>query len=157
MGYAQIASQGLASAGKIYGAKMTENSDNAAAAMLQQEAGASVASGIQGAINDRRQANYVASDAMARAAAGGVSGSSPSVLSVTSQIKEQGEYKALTSIYQGEDRAAEIRSRADQYTAEGRAAMVGGWASGMSNVLQGGTTFYDKYGAGAPGSAPLAA
>jgi hypothetical protein len=151
--YASLAQMGLSAGGKMYGGRMQEQSDRYASGVLGQEAGASVASGIQGAIADKRYTNYVASSAAARAAGTGTTGTSPSVLNVIGNIQSQGEYKALTSLYTGQDRANELLSRAQGITREGRAAQTAGWLSGMSNVLTGGMNWYTKYGAGGvPGS-----
>lgn len=150
---AAIAQTALSAGGKAYAGRMQANSDNYAAGILQQEAGASVASGIQGAIADKRYTNYVASSAAARSASSGTTGTSPSILNVIGNIQSQGEYKALTSIYTGEDRAQELLTRANQFKYEGKASRTSGWLSGISSVLSGGVNWYDKYkGAGVPGS-----
>lgn len=147
---AMIASTALQAGGKIQAGHMAQQSDNYAAEVLHQEAGASVASGIQGAINDTRQARYVASRAIATAAGTGGGGSDPTVNNIIANINSQGEYKALTSIYQGRDRASEISSRAAQLTYEGKASDTAGWMSGISSVLTGGQSFMSKYGQDGP-------
>jgi len=146
--YASLAQLGLSAGGKFMAGRMQRQSDQYAVGVLGQEANASAASGIQGAIADKRYTNYVASSAAARAAASGTTGTSPTVLNVLSNIQSQGEYKALNSIYTGEDRANELLSRATGLRREGQAAQTSGWLSGISSVLSGGVSWYNKYGAG---------
>lgn len=151
---AGLVQTGLGFGGRMYAGRMQNQSDTYAANVLGQEAGASVASGIQGAIADKRYTNYVTGSAAARAASTGTTGTSPSVLNVIGNIKSQGEYKALTSLYAGEDRATELASRAAQFRREGSAAQTSGWLSGINSVLTDGMNWYKKYGAGgAPGAA----
>lgn len=144
---ALIAGTALSVGGKIAGGYATRNAMDASAAELQQEAGQSVASGIQGAIQDRRRAAYVASNAQARIAGAGLTTTGTSAQEVIGQIKGEGEYKALTSLYQGYDRSSELNFRAGQMRTEGSNAITAGWLSGMSSVLSGGSSFYDKIGA----------
>ncbi|MGH8266797.1 MAG: hypothetical protein ACRETS_05710, partial [Steroidobacteraceae bacterium] len=139
---------------KIYGGMRTKAADDYSAALLEQEAGQSVASGIQGAIMERRKATYVASSARARIAAGGLATTGPSAIATVGQIRGQGEYNALTSLYGGYDRAAELAAHGSALRNEGGAASTAGWLSGVSSVLTGGTSFYDKYGATASPTSP---
>lgn len=133
--------------GKVSAGYAQKGALDASATELSQEAGQSVASGIQGAIQDRRRATYVASNARARTASSGVATTGTSAITNVGQIRGEGEYRALTSLYQGEDRASELNYRGDQMRTEGSNAVTTGWLSGMSSVLSGGSSFYSKYGA----------
>jgi hypothetical protein len=133
--------------GKVSGGYAQRNALNASAGQLEQEAGQSVASGIQGAIQDRRRASYVASNARASTAAAGLTTTGTSAIENVGQIRGEGEYRALTSLYQGQDRANELDFRASGMRTEGSNAIRSGWLSGMSSVMSGGSSFYDKYGA----------
>lgn len=144
---ALLAGTALGAYGKVKGGYDQRSALNASASELQQEGGQSVASGIQGAIQDRRRATYVASNARAETAAGGLATTGTSAIANVGQIRGEGEYRALTSMYQGYDRANELNFRAGSMRAEGSNAVKSGWLSGMSTVLSGGTSFYDKYGA----------
>jgi len=137
----------LSVTGKIAGGQAQKRADDYAAASLSQEAGQSVASGIQGAIMDRRKAAYVASSARARIAGSGLATTGTSAIKTVGDIRGTGEYNALTSLYQGEDRALELGIRATGLRNEGSAAQTAGWIGGVSTVLSGGQSFYDKYGA----------
>lgn len=144
---AMLAGTALGAYGKISGGYAQRTALDKSAAQLDQEAGQSVAAGIQGAIQDRRRATYVASNARAATAAGGFTTTGTSAIANVGQIRGEGEYRALTSLYQGYDRAKELSDRASGMRIEGSNAIKSGWLSGMSTVLSGGTSFYDKYGA----------
>lgn len=135
-------------AGTVVGGYMKKKSDDQSAALLQQEAGQSTASGIQGMIAENRKATYVASNARARSVAGGLASTSPSVINNAGLIKGQGAYNALTDLYQGSDRASELDSRAIGMQNEGNAAVASGWIGGISHVMDGAgdNSFYAKYG-----------
>lgn len=131
---------------KVAGGIRQKQAMDAAAGELDTEAGQSVASGIQGAIQDRRKATYIASNAQARTAGSGLATTGASAIANQGQIMGQGEYNARTAIYQGEDRANELTFRGTQMRAEGSASQTAGFESGVSSVLKGGQSFFDKYG-----------
>jgi hypothetical protein len=144
---ALLAGTAISGYSKVYGGMKQKQADDYSASLLSQEAGQSVASGIQGAIQDRRRAAYVASSARAKIAGSGLTTTGTSAISTVGQIRGEGEYRALTSLYQGSDRALELNVRGAGLQDEGDAAQKAGWISGISSVLTGGTSFYDKYGA----------
>jgi hypothetical protein len=125
----------------------TKSADDAAANQMTQEAGQSVAAGIQGAEAMRRRTGYVASNAQAKIAGGGLSTTGTSAQTVLGNIKGQGEYEALTSLYQGNDRANELQFRASQMENAGTNAVAAGFIGGATSVLSSGSSFYSKYGA----------
>jgi hypothetical protein len=140
----------LSAGGKIAGGYAQRGALDASASEIQQEGGESIASGIQGAIMDRRRATYVASSARARTAAGGLTTTGTSAIANVGQIRGQGEYNAQTALYQGQDRANELAYRASQMRTQGGNAVVGGWVAGMNNVLKSpeASSFFDKYAKG---------
>lgn len=142
-----MAGTALGAYGKISGGYAQKGALDAGAAQLQQEAGQSVAAGIQGSIQDRRRATYVASNARAATAGGGFATTGTTDVANVGAIRGEGEYRALTSLYQGQDRASELDARAAGMRNEGSNAVKAGWLSGASTVLSGGMSFYDKYGA----------
>lgn len=146
---ALIAGTAISAGSQVYGGMQKKKADDYAAAQLGQEAGQSTASGIQGAIEQRRRASYVASSARARIAGSGMATTGPSAITTVGGITGEGEYRAGTALYQGEDRAQELRYRAAGLRSEGSAAETAGWLGGISSVMTGGMSFYDKYGAAA--------
>lgn len=145
--YTALAGTAISVIGKVSSGYAQKGALDSSATQLQQEAGQSVASGIQGAIQDRRRATYVASNARAATAAAGLATTGTSAIANVGAIRGEGEYRALTSLYQGEDRASELNYRASGMRTAGSNAVTSGWISGMSSVLSGGSSFYDKYGA----------
>lgn len=125
--------------GKLRSGYAQKGALDAASNELTQEAGQSVAAGIQGAEAQRRRTAYVAGNAQARIASGGLATTGPSAQSVIGGIKGQGEYEALTQLYQGEDRASELDFRANQMRTQGTNAVTAGWL--------GGTSMFAKYAA----------
>lgn len=147
MGATAMIGLAVSAGSKIYGGIQQKRADDQSAAELSQEAGQSVASGIQGAIQDRRKATYVASAAQARTAGSGLATTSPTAINTAGLIEGQGEYNARTAMYQGEDRASELNFRAGTMQNEGNAAETAGYLSAAGTVIGGGKSFYDKYGA----------
>ena len=137
----------LGAASKVKAGYAQKGALDASANELTQEAGQSVAAGIQGQEAQNRRTDYVVSNAKSRIAGGGLTTTGTSAEEVIGGIKGQGEYEALTQLYQGEDRANELDFRAGQMRTQGSNAVTGGWIGGLSTVLSGGTSFYDKYGA----------
>lgn len=147
------ATAAITAAAEIYKGYKTAQADRYSADLLNQEAGQSVASGIQGSIMARRRGVYVASQARARTAGSGLATTSPSAISNIGQIRGQAEYSALTQLYQGEDRSQELQVRAGGLRDEANASVIGGWLSGISTAAGGYGSFFAKYGQqGSPGS-----
>lgn len=128
-------------AAKIYQGVQQKQAYDRSAAETAQEAGQSVAAGIQGAQQQRRKGAYVASQAQARIAASGLTTTSGSAVNTIGDIRGQGEYNALTALYQGEDRGSELNYRAATARSEGQAAET----AGVINAAAGGMSFYNKY------------
>ncbi len=133
---------GVTAIGKVAGGYSQKKALDSSASELEQEGGQSVAAGIQGAIQDRRRAAYVASNARAAIAGSGMATTGTTAERVVGDIRGEGEYRALTSLYQGEDRANELDYRAGQMRTGGSNAVKAGWLSGISTVLSSGS-FYD--------------
>jgi hypothetical protein len=131
----------LSAAGKISAGNAQRGALDASANELTQEAGQSVAAGIQGAEAQRRRTGYVASNAQARIAGGGLTTTGTSAQETIGGIKGQGEYEALTQLYQGEDRANELDFRGNQMRVQGSNAVRAG-------IMAGTTSFFDQYAHG---------
>ena len=134
-------SAAFTAAAKIYQGVQQKRADDQSSAVMATEAGQSIAAGIQGAIQQRRRGAYVASQAQARIAGGGLTTTGASAVNTIGQIKGQSEYNALVSVYQGEDRASELDYRGNVLRSEGNAAQN----AGLINALASGASFYSKY------------
>tara|TARA_R110000868_G_scaffold411755_1_gene708895 strand:- start:13809 stop:14408 length:600 start_codon:yes stop_codon:yes gene_type:complete len=127
------------------------------AAQLEQQAGQAVAVGIQAANEQRRQAMLVQSRALAISAASGGSASDSTIIKLLSRTAGEGAYRAGVALYQGEEKARQLRLSAASKLYEGdaaaesanqRADAYGTTAAG--NLLSGGASLYAKYGMGRP-------
>lgn len=75
------------------------------ALQLEQAAGQERASSQRGAIEQRRQARIAQSRAVALAAASGGSSTDATVVNILGDIGAEGEYRALTELFEGSERA----------------------------------------------------
>jgi hypothetical protein len=103
--------------------------------------------------NQRRSSRYAQSRAIALAAASGAGAGDPSVVDLVGDIEGEGEYGALSAMFEGEDRATGLEYGATLSRRQGQAAMTGSAISAGSTLLSGGSSWYGKYGGtGAPGA-----
>lgn len=151
LGVAGAASSGSAAYSQAMGAASQADYQ---AAQLTQQAGQTRASAQRTAMDQRRQADIAVSNL--RAATGGGS-SDASILGLTGKIAGEGEYNALTAMYEGEEqavgdetRARTARGQASMYRAAAEEKRGAGSLGGLSGVLSTGTTLFSKFGAGGP-------
>jgi hypothetical protein len=81
------------------------------AAQLDQKAGQELASSQREAVEQRRRQKLVSSRALAVGAAGG-GGVDPGLADILGDLAEEGEFRVLTSLYTGEEKAAGLRMQA---------------------------------------------
>lgn len=131
--------------------------DEFVAAQYTQQAGQEVAVAQRRAIEERRQSQLLQSRALAVAAASGAGASDPTIVHLISQISGDGAYRAAVALYDGEEKARQLRLKSDASRYEAAAALAGGEAqksaynvSAMSSLLQGAGTLYTRYGMGGP-------
>lgn len=96
--------------------------------------------------NERRRAQLVRSRALAVAGASGAGVSDPTVNEILTDIDTEGELNALTSLWSGDYTARALRLGASASRNESRALKSSGYLSGAATALQGGLSFYEKYG-----------
>lgn len=120
------------------------------AASAKVAAGQQRASAQRSAIEDRRKGQLAQSRAAAVAAASG--GSVSDISSIIGDLGTEGRYAALTSLYEGEDRARDLETRGALALYEGqsayRAAKTDAGSAKMkafSSLVQGGSSLYSKY------------
>lgn len=123
---------------------------------LTELAGDAIAVAQRTALEERREADLVASRALAVAAVSGGAGD-PQVVRLISNIKGEGAYRAGVAMYEGESKARKLKIAAATAGLEGALAVeaasnkatayaIGGTARAISS----GATWYEKYGAGGP-------
>jgi len=125
------------------------------AQLLEQRGGQEIAASQRAAAEERRQARYGASRAVAVAAASGAGG--PTVSRIISDIAGEGAYRSAVALYEGEERARQTRLGAISSRYEGEVAAASGQArqrafniGATSSVLRAGSSLLDKYGRGGP-------
>lgn len=130
-----------------------KSADDFEAAQLDQNAGQSIAAGQRAAIEARRQAALVQSRILAVAAASGGGALDPTVVRLIGQQAGEGEFRARTALYQGEERARAQRMAATTKRYEGDLAEESGalkktaYDIGAASALfKGSSTLYSRYG-----------
>lgn len=152
---AQIGGTILSGIGAIQSLRGGNAQAKAINASAIQSAGQERAKAQRASQEQRRQAALVSSRARAVAGASGGGVTDPTVVDITSELAGEGERRALTAMYEGEDRARGVISQgaSDAYSAREQGRQ--GFMSGMTSVLSGATSLFGKYGAPAA-SAPRA-
>lgn len=95
----------LSAGSTILGANSEAKQLRSEADQLDEQAGKERATSQRASIEERRQAATVSSRALALAAASGAGASDPSVINNIADIEGEGEYRALTALYNGEETA----------------------------------------------------
>lgn len=128
--------------------------DNYRATLLEQQAGQTRAASQRTALDQRRQTTLVESRARAVAAASGAGASDSTVNDIEGRIAQRGEYAALSSLFNGEERARGLEDQGAGVRFEGaEAGYLGKQKQSASRVaaiaglLSGGSDLYSKYGA----------
>lgn len=145
MGFMGPAMSMLAGAGAIAGGNSAYAGAKSTASQLNQLAGQSRATGQRDAIEKRRQAALV--NSRLQAVAGGGAGD-VGVVNLAADIAGEGEYRALTSLFEGESDAIALENKARVEIAKGKAARTAGYISAIPSLLSAGNSMYDKFGGG---------
>lgn len=129
------------------------------AAQLVQQAGQEQAASQRVSFEEGRTSKLVQSRALALAAASGASASDPTVIKIISGIASEGAYRQNVALYQGEEKARQLKLAAQADILSGDIGAAASLAQGKSIALQGvgslavsGATMYSRYGYGSPGT-----
>lgn len=146
--YISLAAAGTQAYSQIQAGKAAKI--NAESVALQQEkAGkAAQAESQRVALFERKKANYAESRALALAAASGGGVDNPTVQNILGDIKEQGDYNVLASLYSGDTDAELAKLSAGATRRQGRAYQRASYLNAGSTLLAGASSFYGKYNAG---------
>lgn len=144
--YISAAGTILSTVGTISAGRAEDKAAKFQAAQMQQQAGQERAAGQREAIDERRKARLAESRALAVSAASGAGASDPTVLDIMGDLESEGEYRALTALYNGEERARGLESGAAAKRFEGATAKRAGYMKGGATILGGGYSLLDKYG-----------
>lgn len=120
------------------------------AAQAQQQAGQERATAQRAAIEERRKADLALSRGQAVLASSGGGTLDPTAMRLMGGIAQQGEYNALSALFQGEETARGLELGAAAKRMEGkqakRAGMIGGISTIASGIGQAGMSLNQKYG-----------
>lgn len=115
------------------------------AAQLEQQAGQERASAQRLAVAERRRSAIMQSNAQAAAAASGGSATDTTVLNLIGDIAKEGEFNALSALFEGEERARGLQLQSATARMEGKRTQKQGMFSGISTIVGGVTSAASKY------------
>lgn len=123
---------------------------------LEAQAGQERAASQRDMLENRRRERIVQSNLQAAAAASGGGATDPTVGRLASDIAVEGQYRALTDLYRGEERAIGLENKAAARRYEGDVGYMSGKAraastrtGAVSSIFSGaaqGASLYAKYG-----------
>ena len=139
-----VASTVFSVAGQQSEGRAAQQAANFEAAQRDQAAGQTRASSQREAEDQRRQARLVNSKLQANAGGGGLD---TGVVNMAADITGEGEYRALSALYEGEESARGLEMGADQARARGKAARKAANFKTVSTLFSAGSnTLYSNYG-----------
>jgi hypothetical protein len=129
------------------------------ARLFTQQAGLAIASSQRTAHEERRRAKLVESRALAVAAASGTDASSSGVMNLIANIAGEGAYRSAVALYEGEERAKQLRIEGVMASWSGDTAAFAGRSRQAAHKLEAAGTImstmgsmYTKYARNTPNS-----
>lgn len=147
---AMVAGTVLSAAGQVQQGNAANKAAQYQAQQLDVNAGQQRAVAQRQAINDRRAGRLAESKLQARAGASGAGAGDPTVINLAQDIGAQSEYNALTSLYDGEEKARGMEGEADMKRYEGKMAKKGATIGAISSTLSSFGSMRMKYGGSGP-------
>ena len=135
----------ISGAGTIIGAHDKDKALRKEALQLERQAGIERAASQRKAMEEKRQARLVASRAQAVGAATG-GALDPTVVNAMADIEGEGEFRALTALYEGEEEARGLEAQAVARRKEGKNAKKASYFQAAGSILSAGSTLADRYG-----------
>lgn len=143
-------------AAKVAGQQAAINADYMAR-QQEQDAGQQVAAAQREAAEERRKAEIMASRAMAVAGASGAGVSDPTIINLIADLQGEGSYRSSLAMYQGEDRARQLRQGADTSRFQGRIGQADAnyrasayRTKAIGGLLSGGSSLYRRFAGNGP-------
>lgn len=133
------------------GGKISEANAKAAdlrfqAEQLEAQAGLKRATSQREAIEQKREARLAQSRGLAVAAASGGGADDPTVVNILAGIEGEGEYRALTALYNGEETARGMEAQAGANRRSASSVKKAGLLGAAGTVLSTGASLFDRYG-----------
>lgn len=94
---------------------------------------------------ERKRSDYLQSRATALAASSGGSANDPTIENIVAGLDSEGEYRALSALYNGEQAAQGIDLGAGVRRIEGRNARTASKWEAAKTLMSSGFSLYDKY------------
>lgn len=116
------------------------------AKQLERNAGLERATSQRQSIEERRQAELASSRALALAAASGGGADDPTVVNTIADIEGEGEYRALTALYNGDQSARGMEDEAAARRKEAKNIKRASIFKAVGSVLSAGSSLMDRYG-----------
>ncbi len=144
------ASTALQVGGSLSAASSQAGQLRSEATQLDAMAGMDRASSQRTAYEQKRQARLLQSRALAVAGASGGSVSDPDVVNLMARLSGEGEFRALTALYEGEEQARSRELQADARRKEAKNVKKAALVTAAGKVLESGATMYTRFGNGGP-------
>lgn len=143
MAFLPVVATALQATASIAGGIQQDRAARSVADQLNAQANTESATAQRAAAEERRMARLANSRLQAVAQGGGTDAG---VVNLAGDIAAEGEYRALTSLYEGEERAASLRHSANVKRYEGKQAKYAGVLDAATTVLGNSKTMFDRYG-----------
>lgn len=140
-----IAATVLSAIGSVAGGSSAQKTANSEADQLIARAKARRAEGGAAAREELRQKRLIKSRAQAVAAAQGANLSDPSLVNLMGDLEAEGQYRALSRMFEGDDEARGYEDTAAARRKEGKALKKAGLLRGVTSVLSGVSSLRSKY------------
>ena len=143
-----IAGTVMSAAGQLRQGQAEKQVADYNATVLRTAAGQERAGSQREAQDTRRQLDIAQSNLLAAASAGG-GGADAGVQDIAGDLEREGELRAQMKLFEGEDRARGLESKANLTQYEGKLAKTAAQTKAFSSLLSGaGQTLFGKYGGG---------
>jgi hypothetical protein len=145
---ATIAGTALSAVGMVQQGQAQKKASEYQARQMEANAKTENALAQRRAMQERRKANILQSNLQARAAAGGGGALDPSIVDLGGDIAAEGEMRALSALWEGEERGKGLMAGAGAARYEGAQAARAGYMGAGATVLSGAGSLFSKYGKG---------
>lgn len=145
-----VAGSAVSAAGTIVGANSEARELRREAAQLEANAGQERAASQRRAMEERRAGKLAASRALAVAAASGGGADDPTIVNAIADLEGEGEYRALTALYEGNVAGDDLERQAGARRREAKSVKKASKFKALGTILGAGASLYDRYGGSKP-------
>jgi hypothetical protein len=145
-----LAGAGFSMASSLMQGMQTKAAEDFKAAQYRQAAGQEQAASQRSAYEIDKQAQRIASQALANAAASGGGASDPTVLNIMAQNAQEMAYRRQLALYQGDEKARALGLKASVSDMQGKQAMQKAWMGALGAGIEGAASLKGKFGQGQP-------